>query len=311
MRIVFLDQNKWVDLARVVAGTSREAAHKQVHECLSSAVGSGQLIAPLSITQIIETAKRNDPEQRRDLARVQATISRGYVYRSRRARLDLEIANALRIAFGDSVKAPAWDQVVVPGFWRAFEPMDTPDAIRQLDAISSVMSVQEQYVDFMLNQDDRRRREAVASFTQGTLQLLKNIEERRALVADEKPEFRYRAYAVKLFYDHEPDLIRGLKALARSVEDLKALGAPAMVTLLRNIPTLDVEAEIAARLEAEDRALQDNDIRDVQSFYSAIPYSSNLVAERHFVSLAKQARLDRRYNVALHTNLSELISVLE
>ena len=102
-----------------------------------------------------------------------------------------------------------------------------------------------------------------------------------------------------------------LDVIGHTVDDMKALGGKAILDFMKGVPTLNVEAELAARLEIQEGALEPNDIRDVQSFYTAIPYSSRLVAERNFTSLARQAKLDSKYGVSLHTNLNELASAVE
>ena len=122
-------------------------------------------------------------------------------------------------------------------------------------------------------------------------------------------DLRYRAYAARIFLNHQGFVAHMLDAIGHTVEEMKALGGQSLIDFIRNVPTLHVEAEIAARLEIQDGALEPNDIRDVQSFYTSIPYSSRLVAERNFISLARQAKLDTKYGVSLHTNLNELVGI--
>jgi hypothetical protein len=307
MQVLFLDQNKWIDLARVVATTSRIAAHSTVYERLSEAVTRGSAVAPLAITQIIETTKQNDPGKRRFVAEVQGRLSKGHVYRSRKARLQLEMTNAARLAFGEQPVVHGWDWAVVPGFLRAFEPFDTPEEVKRSEWFNAFSPPGQQYVDFTMNQDDVARRKSVAGFTAGSAELLRSLEERRALVSGADPGLRYRAYAAKLFLDHQDDIVNCLASVGRTREDFNALGHDAIVQFFRDIPTLNVEAEIVARLEGQTRVLNTNDIRDMLSFYTAIPYSSAIVAEKHFISLARQANLGEKYGVTLHTSLEELL----
>lgn len=119
-------------------------------------------------------------------------------------------------------------------------------------------------------------------------------------------DLRYRAYAAKLFLDHQGYVAHMLQVIGHTVEEMKALSGEAVLQFMRNVPSLDVEAHLAARLESQTGQLDVNDVRDVLSFYTAIPYSERLVSEKNFVSLARQARLDKRYNVALHTDLHEV-----
>ena len=86
--IVYLDQNKWIELARVQAGSGRVGPITDLYAQLLYAVESGQVLFPLSVSHVLETSKRNEPISRGHLAETQAKLSRGYVYRSRAGRLE-------------------------------------------------------------------------------------------------------------------------------------------------------------------------------------------------------------------------------
>jgi len=114
MRVLFLDQNKWIDLARGMKDPSHAAA--PVFQQLRQEVEAGRVICPLTITQILETAKRNDLRTRTDVATAQAVLSRGHVYRSRKARLLVEMRIALHKIFDEDPVALPQHWAIVPGF---------------------------------------------------------------------------------------------------------------------------------------------------------------------------------------------------
>lgn len=310
MQILFIDQNKWIDLARAASGKPEGEAYIEIYQALSAAVEAKQVALPLTISHIIETAKRNDPESRLTLARVQAKLSKGLVYRSRTARLLVEIRNSLHAIFSEPTVELPENWAVAHGFMQAFEPFDTltatPDQVDRLNLINQFLAPDLQYVDYMQNLDDERRRQAVKAFTSESASLLARIEERRSIMDGSNIDLRCRAYSAKLFLDHQECVANMLDAIGHSFEDMKALGDKAILQFMKGVPTLNVEAEIATRLEIQTGPLEENDIRDVQSLYTAIPYSSRLVAEKNFISLARQAKLDSKYGVLLHTNLNEL-----
>ena len=198
---------------------------------------------------------------------------------------------------------------------QAFDPFDTLVATPEQAAISLLinenLAPELQYLDYMINQDDERRRQAVAAFSTESDSLISRIEERRAMMAGSSTDIRYRAYAAKLFLDHQGFVAHMLHVIGHTVEEMKGLGSEAIVQFVRNVHTLNVEAEIAARLEAQTGRLEANDIRDVLSFYTAIPYSRRLVAEKNFISLARQAKLHSKYFVSLHTKLEELVGIYQ
>ena len=315
MHVIFIDQNKWIDLARAASSKPEGFPYVDIYRALCSAVSSGQVILPLASTHIIETAKRNDPKSRLEVARVQAQLSKGSVYRSRKARLLVEMRNSLHRVFSEPILELSENWPIVSGFMQAFEPFDTltgtPEEVRRSKLINSILDPEFQYVDFMQNQDDERRRHAVSVFSSGSASLLERIEVRRSIMTGSNVDLRYRAYSAELFFDHQDFVAHILGMIGHSFDDLKALGDKAILDFMKGVPTLNVEAEIAALLEIQQGRLEQNDIRDVQSFYTAIPYSKHVVAERNFTSLARQAKLDTKYGVSLHTNLNELAGALE
>lgn len=281
-----------------------------VYQELKTAVRTGKLIAPLTVSHILETSKRSDLKSRAHVVEIQALLSKGFVFRSRKARLLIEMRNALHIAFGEQPKQPPANWAVVPGFMQAFETFDTLVASPKDAAISRLINqqvdLQKQYIDYMMNQDDGRRRAAHTAFAKESDQLLSRIETRRTIMEGSTMDLRWRAYAARLFLDHQGFLAHMLEVVGHTVDEMKELGDEAIVKFVRNVPTLNVEAELAARLEVQTGPLEVNDIRDMHSFCTAIPYASRLVAERGFISLARQAKLDNRYGVTLSTKLSEL-----
>jgi hypothetical protein len=313
MDIVFLDQNKWIDLARVHSGSNTSGPMAELFPQLVDAVQRKRVLFPLSVANIMETAKRNDPNSRRHIAETQAMLSLGHVYRSRSSRIAIELRAAIQRRFDVKPLAmpPHW--AIAPGFMQAFESMDelfvAPEELARVRRLNALIHPAELYLDYMVNQDDIRRREANATLTQGLSGLVIRIESRRQRFANESVDFRRRAYAAQSWVDHLDLLNQTVTALGYSFDQLRALGDRTMRALLEDVPTMNVEVEMAARLETETGALSVNDVLDMQSFYTAIPYSNRVVAEKAAISRAKQARLDSKYGVALSRSLEDLLDI--
>jgi hypothetical protein len=313
MDIVFLDQNKWIELAQVYSGKTTSGPVATLFPQLVAAVQARRVLFPLTVANILETAKRNDPCSRRHIAEAQALLSLGQVHRSRARRMAIELRAAIQRRF-DIEPAPmpaGWG--IAPGFMQAFEPMDelraSPEEFARVRRMISVMHPAELYLDYMVTQDDTHRREAVATLTQGLSDLVKRIEERRQRFAGESLDYRRRAYAAHAWIDQLDLLNRTLAELGYSFDQLATLGDDGMRTLLADVPTMNVEVEMATRLEAKTGSLSTNDVLDMQSFYTAIPYVDRVVAEKAAISRAQQAKLDTRYGVVLSRSLEDLIDV--
>ena len=313
VEVVFLDQNKWIDLARVEAGKIGTGPLVELYSQLSRAVDEGRVIFPLTASHILETSKRNDPLSRMLLAQTQARLSKGYVYRSRAGRLLVEMRFALQGLFGELPSTLPVNWAVAPGFLQAFEPMDelvaSPVDAERSRRLNANIDPRVLYVDYMQNQDDPRRRVAHEKLISGIAALVARIEARRSLLVGDSVDLRRRAYCAALFLDHQDAMIKVLYALGHTIGEMRALGPEAVINFIEDVPTLKVESEMAARLEASTGSIEPNDVFDMQSFYTAIPYSSRLVAEKGFISLAKQARLDVRYQVLLSRSLPDLLGV--
>ena len=313
MDIVFLDQNKWIELAQVHSGRTASGPMAELFPQLVAAVQRKRVLFPLSVSNVMETAKRNDPDSRRHVAETQAILSLGYAHRSRASRMAVELRAAIQRQFGLEPVAMPPNWAFAPGFMQAFEPMDElmamPEKLARLRDLNSFMHPAALYLDFMVNQDDIRRRKAIATLTQGLAALVVRIESRRKRFANKPIDFRRRAYAAQSWVENLDLLNQTVVALGYSFDQLRALGDQALRALLEDVPTMNVEVEMVARLESETGALSANDVLDMQSFYTAIPYSDRIVAEKAAISRAKQARLDSKYGVALSRSLEDLLDL--
>lgn len=313
MDIVYLDQNKWIELARVHAGATATGPAFELYPQLLEAVREFRVLFPLSSAHVLETSKRNDPVSRGALAETQAALSRGHAYRSRASRLSVEIRSILLRLFGREQPPRPELWAIAESFLEAFEPMDAlvapPAEVSRVAKINAAIDPAVLYLDFMKNQDDSRRRMAHGALTAGLSDLVARIELRRARWSGQTLPVRRRAHAALLFIEHQETILRIAGELGYSFEELSNLGDKALRALVFDVPTLDVEAAMAAKLEAETGPIEPNDVLDIQSFYTAIPYSGRIVAEKAAIARARQAKLDEKYNVELSCSLNDLLDV--
>lgn len=80
--VVYLDQNHWIDMARVLTGsTTVTGARKEALEGFIDMARGEEIVLPLSAAHFVETAKKGG-RQRTDLARTMVELSRGWQMRS-------------------------------------------------------------------------------------------------------------------------------------------------------------------------------------------------------------------------------------
>ena len=313
MDIVYLDQNKWIELARVRAGELTTGPVLELYPQLLHAVKARKVLFPLSVSHVLETSKRNDPVSRGHLAEAQAALSRGHAYRSRTGRLNIEVRRTLHRLLGGQPPALPSDWFIASSFLEAFEPMDSTVAaaadVASLARINAVVDPATQYVDYMKNQDDARRRAAHLKLTAGLTQLVARMEERRKHLVGETVDLRRRAYAVNLFMDHQELFLRILNDLGYSFDQLKALGDQAIRSLVEEVTTLT--SKRGWRL-AWRQVLVTLNRTTCSTFSPSIRRSHTLVASsrRRPRSLAAgQAKLDVKYGVKLSQSLCDLLGV--
>jgi hypothetical protein len=307
--IVYLDQNAWVTLAK---GAWDKTAYPSEHSILSHVVDlvrSDTIIIPLSFANIYETLKINIAQRRINIANTQSIISNGLVFHSRRRILRETLASYLAGKLGISHLSMK-DQWYLSDLWfdagseyseanYGFHLSDSLiDAIRQGPSHA--------LFDFLTNSDEDVRLEAVRRYTTDSLQIISQIENRRRLVARECLPIRKRAYGANLILD-EIDLIFSIaNDMGLSWSTVADIGSSLVRSLAVDVPVLNIERELAVRLEDQDRALTENDLRDMMSFVTVLPFADIMVAEKQFVNLTRQAKLDKRYGTDLLTSVFDL-----
>jgi hypothetical protein len=313
MLIIYLDQNKWVDVARAVKYPNKYPEHRAVLETLVKEAESGRIIVPLTQTNIYETHKINSTERRFDLADTQARLSQGKVFCGRRRRLEIEVIDVMRAAYGLESLPWADHWFLSDVFFEA--TLDWDD--QRLGGIvsSRVFEAMKQnppkfLFDYLMNTTDEVRTTAAKNFTEGSEKLKQLIEERRKRDAGKSLSMRRRIYSATLAAN-ELDVILGFaKNAGLPTQDENDVLRKCVRKLITDAPIYYIEREITLKIEAQPRPVTENDFRDMQTFCAVMPYADVVIAENQFSNLAKQAGLDKKYQTQVLTNLSSLQDVL-
>jgi hypothetical protein len=313
VQIVYLDQNKWIDLSRAVKYPADYPELRTVLEVLIEEAKAGRIALPLTQTNIYETHKINDPQRRYDLAYVQATLSQGLVFRGRYKRLETEVTDVLRGAYGLKLAehAPHWflSNVFFEATLEWKDPRLVTISERLMEAIRKEPA---RYLfEYLMLTPDDVRVAAVARFTEGSDKLRQQIEERRARDANESLAMRRKIHSAMLTVN-ELDLILGFARSAGLPEQNKTeVLRKTCRKIINEAPTYFIEREIALRLEAQSRSIEENDLRDMPTFCAVVAYANIVVADNQFSSLAKQSGLDRKFETVITTNLLTLPEQLQ
>lgn len=97
---IYLDQNKWVDLARAATGNPLGEPFIDALTMCRAGVGSGAVSFPLDMYRYWETGKRRNGRSRNDVADVMRELSRQHTMALPVGVLDQELDRALQRRFG-------------------------------------------------------------------------------------------------------------------------------------------------------------------------------------------------------------------
>lgn len=313
MKILYLDQNKWVDLAKANSYPQNNYMHSLALAKIRASVESEKLVIPLSASNIYETQKINDRLRREAIAKVQATLSKGYVFRCGSSRLRQELQVFLRNLHGSTLANSAEKWFLSDFFLDAFAERS---ALRNqahlvnfalsLNQMNPVMAV----YSYLTDLPDEERKQAVRAYSASSADLKRLIEQRKERLEGQGFSIHRRVYQATLMIDHIEEILmiatnEGFKW--RSVSDI---GPKILKRLASELPYFSVETELAVKLERSHHALNENDFRDMLSICAVVPYSNFVVMEKAFASLAIQAKLDSKFETKILTSISDLNAIL-
>ncbi len=312
MRIVYLDQNKWIALAQAVKSPSAHPAARRVLEAVVPAIEAGELLLPLTATNLYETQKVNRLERRYDLAVTQVTLSRAWVFRGMHRRLEHEVATVLAAFFNRPTPLAEDRWFLSQVFFESISEADDP----RLDGPSAALAravrddPQEWMMRYLMETPDEVRTEAIRRFDEGCDALRARIEDRRDKHRGQSASMRRKIYRALTAMEQQDVFMGVAERMGLFKVDLGANNGAGLRAVLRQTPTFDIETEIVLRLEAQPRPIYNNDMRDLRSFSTVLAYSDLVIAENQFTNLARQAGLDRKYGVRLETDLEALLEVI-
>lgn len=312
-RILYLDQNAWIALAQ---GAWDKERYPHQHEALvrvGNAVKDGKVAAPLTFSSIYETMKVNDPVRRAHLARTQAILSGGQVLRGRRAILT-ETMSAFLADRLDLVRQGPAEGWFLSNLWieAAADYSPTTFGFEISERVLSHIrgNPVETLFDYIVMSDNQIRTEAVRQYSAGSATIVREIENRRSLVAGEPIALRRRAYGARLIIDEIDLILESGRALGLPWTTVGDVGSSTIRAIVTEVPILNAERELVIRLEDQAKPVTENDLRDMAAFTAALPFADIVVGEKGFVNLARQARLSERHVTALLTSVLDLDSEL-
>jgi hypothetical protein len=302
-KILCLDQNKWVDLARAHYGREEGKPFVDALAAIRAAVERNTLMVPIMPSNLIEVAEPNDQGRRERTAQFMVDLSGNHSFSKPEPVADLEMNHAIRSVFlGEQVdpfpreKLVAWGiefalgrRMVGPEF--LVQALNEPEA----SVLALVHAVGRDGVAEGRRLDERAAEAARVARGRG---------DRSARVGEELTAlFGSGSFATRLYGQVEYLGIEH-KLFARWLEGNQERFAAGM-------PNVDVELRLLlARDQNQHHATHRNDLKDFIFLKLAIPYGNMVVTENSWAHLARAEKMDLQYGTTVMADLRDLPTLL-
>src|SRR5262249_30298841 len=119
-KCLYLDQNKWIDLARAHYGKNGGQQFEDALRAVREAESAGTLLVPFSVINALEAMTPRDTERRERLARFMVELSGNITILPEFAVRPTEIRNLLRRTFDRGHEVSVRSSVLARGLFNAF-----------------------------------------------------------------------------------------------------------------------------------------------------------------------------------------------
>lgn len=321
MLTVYLDQNKWIDLARAQTGHPLGAPFVETLAVLTWAVNEGRARFPLSAAHYYETGKQRDRRKRQDLAATMMHLSGTMRIAPPPAIVPWEISRALVAVLGLPHSIP--DMAILgEGAAHAFArptlrytaPTEweghalPPDVRMELQRRANP-----EYETLLLA---GATPEGMPDDMRIVLNDVKSLTDERFVqgqrnVAEAITKFgRHRLEEVMIastYADIMDPLVRAGIELGVGMDELLDNMRP----IVEAIPSRWVEMKLRHQRQANpQKAWHGHDLNDVTALAIAVPYCDVVVTERSWSSMLDAAKVPARFGHTVTPRLRDVVDLL-
>lgn len=326
---VYLDQNKWIDLARAIAGKASQ--FRDVVDLATEGVRLGILSFPLSAIHYMETWNHRKAKRRLELAAMMLRLSRPPRSRAPHTiagppevvRMELDLA--LNARFGKPF-FPRRRDIFGQGFGHAFGqpdywfkvPQEAPfsadqmahieyTATRFIEAAMVSGPPQDLPVPGMIpGIDSEAYKRYSTRYVEDEARLVDSF---RQLGIDR--DERRRTLAARSFLDILNPLNDACARAGIQPKEFLTLGEEGVTAFLEDVPSRRVDFELhVLRFDNLQLQRKRGDLADFAALSVAVPYCDVVVTERLWVDLIKRARLDQLYDTTVLDDLRGLAPLM-
>lgn len=304
MKYIYLDQNKWILLAREwYRGFGEE--YNLVCE-LKKKIESKEIMVVLSLINLKETLKRIDKGSRDRLLEFMFDLSKGNTIAPFRSWVtDDEIENLFLERLGKRINIQ--HKVIRKGVsgaigMEASLKGEFPDEVKK-ELLEKVNSLETFKMIFSTPKSIENARE-YSNYIKGQISKYEEVRRKERSQKDKRSQFEtvlknfIREFiigrCIRFFFKYGFTILRQDMTLSDLEDLMKKLPATYTYFCLEDRRSRDL-----------DRKIKVNDLSDLMSFTMGISYCDITFGENMFVDLAKKAKLDKRFNRTITSSLEE------
>ena len=323
---VYLDQNKWIDLARAAVGHPLGERYEDALLLARTAVRTGAVSFPLDVFRYMETTKRGNDRSRIELADTMRELSRQHTMALPREVLDHELDVALQHRFGlpgeprplrvfgigmrhiDQAR-PDWPQVdlsFLPDQGASLPPGQRSSLQGFMDAVieASLLRVGPRT---LLNAGFDHNATGGDAFVAHENHVASEIA-RLGLTGSRIDD----AVRASDFGDIRPAVITALTRVGMTYDGfMDGLTVGEFLAFMDDIPTRFVTNTLrSAKHRQVQQPWEPNDLVDIVALPVASVYCDVLVTEKQWVHRLQQGKVGERYGTRILTNVAQLVEIL-
>lgn len=292
--IVYLDQNKWIELARIENGVDKSSDSKLLKKEIAAARECGYIF-PISAIHIMELARIRDDNRRSRLGRVMWNYSQGKTTAPLKEILCWELEKAFAQKGYDI--QPQHLDYIGHGIAHAFgEELGNPIAAAFSDEIDKAMLCGIEGLP-PIQGVSVKHRDNFANH-------LRSINEKKLQL--ERAKWENWLYAMSMADITEPLYIVMSKHKIPNT-DIKAWGEQGIKDFMNSIPTRHLDIHLHRQvLKNPQYKPKKGDLEDWAGLGPAMCYADIVVCEKHFADLAQ--RDSYRTKARVETNIHDIFA---
>lgn len=324
---VYLDQNKWVDLARAATGRRLGEPFKDALDVCRAGVRAGAVSFPLDMYRYWETGKRGKDRSRSDVAAVMRDLSGQHTVATPFGVLDREIDLALQARFG-ALAHPREAQIFGVGMrhitgnrmeWPGLDLTTHPELQAALPpgGHAQLEHATQEFIEeeFLRAGPDTYRH--IGFDHTGSDHADRYVEFENKLAATIK-QHGLTGSVIDIavrgadFGDIRPAIITALERIGMTYEQfMNTLGDAGLIDFMDDLPTRYVTNVLrSAKHRQGEQKWEPNDVIDIVVLPVPAVYCDVVVTEKQWAHHLRQGKVPDRYSTIVLSNVSDLVDVI-